>query len=61
MTVPTIREEEKVDAIEDDVKREAFRLEEFALEPVFAHCAAGLLSQRVRIPNERRPAGQTKE
>ena len=61
LAVPTISEEEKVEAIEDDVKRKAFRLEEFALEPVFAHRAAGLLSQRVRIPNERRPAGQTKE
>ncbi len=61
LAVPTIGEEEDVEAIKDDVEREALWVEEFALEPVFAHCAVGLLSQIVRIPNERRPAGQTKE
>ena len=35
--VPTIGEEEEVEAIEDDVEGETARLEELALEPVFTH------------------------
>ena len=60
LAVPSIRKEEEMEAIENDVERESTRLEKFTSEEVLAHCA-GLLSQIVRIPNERRPAGQTKE
>ena len=60
LAVPSIRKEEEMEAIENDVERESTRMEKFTSEEVLAHCA-GLLSQIVRIPNERRPAGQTKE
>ena len=36
-------------AIEDDIEGEATRLQELALEPVFAHCAEGLCAVPERI------------
>ena len=49
LTVPSISKEEEVKAIEDDIEGEATRLQELALEPVFAHCAEGLCAVPERI------------
>ena len=64
LTVPSISKEEEVKAIEDDIEGEATRLQELALEPVFAHCAEGLCAVPERIRYQTsvvRPARQRSE
>ena len=63
LRVPTITEEEKLKTVKEHVESKAARSEDLALEPVFAHgVALGLCAVPMdRIPNEGRPAGQTKE
>ena len=62
--MPSISKEEEVKAIEDDIEGEATRLQELALELVFAHCAEGLCAVPERIRYQTsvvRPARQRKE
>ena len=37
LAVPAISEEEELSTVEEDVKNEPSRVEEFTLEPAFAH------------------------
>ena len=62
--VPTIAEEEEVEAIEDDVEGEASGDEEFTVEPAFAHGAGVLRAVPVSIRYQTsvvRPARQRNE
>ena len=42
LAIPSIAKEEELEAVEEDIKYESSRIEEFAVKPAFAHGRQGL-------------------